>query len=104
MIRGHLLKNGAPGYFPGKIDGIAASVKDTKRFGGDRYGWGYFNFGMDKKTAAVEAPENCNACHKQNAAEDMTFTQYYPVLRAAKPMGMMMKPGEKMEGMGGSSY
>ncbi len=31
--------------------------------------------------------ENCAACHQANAAEDMVFTQFYPVLRAAKGAG-----------------
>jgi hypothetical protein len=28
--------------------------------------------------------EACNACHETSAADDFVFTQYYPVLRAAK--------------------
>ena len=28
----------------------------------------------------------CAGCHVASAAEDMVFTQYYPVLRAAKSM------------------
>jgi len=27
----------------------------------------------------------CVSCHKQNAATDNVFTQFYPVLRAVKP-------------------
>ena len=27
----------------------------------------------------------CNACHQANAVDDWVFTQYYPVIRAAKP-------------------
>lgn len=27
----------------------------------------------------------CSACHEVNAADDFVFTQFYPVLRAAKP-------------------
>ena len=37
----------------------------------------------DKATAFPTAA--CAACHQAAAAEDMVFTQYYPVLRAAKP-------------------
>ena len=36
----------------------------------------------DKATAFPTAA--CAACHQAAAAEDMVFTQYYPVLRAAK--------------------
>lgn len=35
--------------------------------------------------AAPQTTEGCNVCHQQNAAEDWVFTQFYPVLRAAKP-------------------
>jgi len=34
--------------------------------------------------AAAEPTAACNACHKANAADDLVFTQYYPVLRAAR--------------------
>jgi len=29
--------------------------------------------------------EACSACHEAIAADDFVFTQFYPVLRAAKP-------------------
>ena len=29
----------------------------------------------------------CAACHTAAAAEDMVFTQYYPILKAAKGAG-----------------
>ena len=45
--------------------------------------WAYFGFG-DKASAAAEPDDACAACHKANAAQDMVFTQHYPVLRAAK--------------------
>ena len=37
----------------------------------------------------------CAACHTAAAADDMVFTQYYPILRAAKDAG------EKGAGVGG---
>jgi len=86
------------GYFPGKPGGVAASVKDTSRFGGDRHGWGYFDFGTDKKTAKVMSAAACNACHKAGPTEDMVFTQFYPVLGAAKAEAM------KKPVVGGSTY
>jgi len=91
------------GYFPGKIGGIAAAVKDSKRFGGDRNGWGYFNFG-EAKTASVMGAADCNACHKQNAAEDMVFTQYYPVLGAAKAEPKAMPPEKTEKGTTSRGY
>jgi hypothetical protein len=85
------------GYFPGKFNGISASVKDTQRFGGDRFGWGYFNFGASTEPAKVQPAAACNACHKASAAEDMTFVQYYPVLEAARAKAKAMgSPSREM--------
>ena len=77
------------GYFAGDFIGVAASVKDAKRFAKEPGNWAYFSFmGDDGKalaSAKAQATAACNACHQQNAAEDLVFTQHYPVLRAAKP-------------------
>ncbi|HXE98340.1 MAG TPA: cytochrome P460 family protein [Dongiaceae bacterium] len=71
------------GYFAGEFIGVAASVKDAKRFAKEPGNWAYFSFMGDGGKALATAA--CNACHQQNAAEDLVFTQHYPVLRAAKP-------------------
>ena len=51
-------------------------------------GWAYFSFGHQpqpyEETAKAFPAESCNACHEANAADDFVFTQFYPVLRAAK--------------------
>jgi len=77
------------GYFAGEFSGVAAAVKDSKRFAKEPGNWAYFSFmGDDGKalpSAKAHATAACNACHQQNAAEDLVFTQHYPVLRAAKP-------------------
>jgi hypothetical protein len=77
------------GYFMGNYEGLAASVKDSKRFPNEPGNWAYFNFseGGSKlaKTAKALPTASCNTCHQTNAAEDWVFTQYYPVLGAAKP-------------------
>jgi cytochrome c553 len=76
------------GYFPGDFIGIAASVKDSKRFAREPGHWAYFSFmgedGSKLAKAKAQPTTACNACHQKNAAEDWVFTQYYPVLRAAK--------------------
>jgi hypothetical protein len=74
------------GYFQGEFLGIAATVKDKKRFADKPNNWAYFGFD-DKSSAAAQRDDACAACHKANAAEDMVFTQHYPVLRAAKAAG-----------------
>lgn len=85
-------KKGASGngYFPGEFSGIAVAVKNSVRFANEPGNWGYFDFppedGKSLKPAARAHPtEACSPCHQKNAAQDLVFTQYYPVLRAAKP-------------------
>ena len=74
------------GYFPGEFNGIAAMVKDSKRFVDKPGNWAFFGFeSYDAKQGIIQADDACAACHKANAAQDMVFIQYYPVLRAAKP-------------------
>jgi hypothetical protein len=77
------------GYFQGEFAGLELTVKDSKRFAGEPGYWAYFSFGHTPepyaRTAAAFPTESCNACHESNAAQDFVFTQFYPVLRAAKP-------------------
>ena len=74
------------GYFQGEYNGIAATVKDSKRYPDRPGNWAYFTFeSYEAKQGVIQADEACAACHKANAAQDMVFIQHYPVLRAAKP-------------------
>lgn len=76
------------GYFQGEFTGLELTVKDTKRFSNEPGGWAYFSFGHTlpyAKTAKAFPAEFCNACHETSAAGDFVFTQFYPVLTAAKP-------------------
>ena len=73
------------GYFPGTLNGIDISVKDSKRFKATN-GWGFFNFGHHAppyaKTAAVQPKDACAGCHIANAT-DMVFSKFYaPILEA----------------------
>jgi hypothetical protein len=67
------------GYFPGKLNGIDISVKDSNRFKATN-GWGFFNFGHHAPPYAETAPaapvEACAACHMANP-EGMVFSQFY---------------------------
>lgn len=76
------------GYFAGEFIGVAASVKDAKRFAKEPGNWAYFSFMGDNGKAVTSAKAQptaaCNVCHQQNT-EDWVFTDHYPVLRAAKP-------------------
>ena len=78
------------GYFMGEYLGLEAAIKDSKRFPNEPGYWAYFswtdeNGGPRKKTTKAEPAAKCNACHQSFAKDDWIFTQYYPVLRAARP-------------------
>lgn len=76
------------GYQQGEFQGLEMTVKDSTRFSNMPGGWAYFSFGHQpqpyEKTAEAFPAESCNACHQENAGDDFVFTQFYPVLRAAK--------------------
>jgi len=75
------------GYFMGDFVGLEVTIKDAERFPDEPGTWAYFSFGHSYPLAetAKEFPTAaCNACHEASAADDFIFTQYYPILRAAK--------------------
>ena len=77
------------GYFMGEFIGLEATIKSSKHFPKEPGNWAYFSFTTKdhktlKQTATAFPTESCAACHKASAADDMVFTQYYPVLRASK--------------------
>jgi hypothetical protein len=74
------------GYFDGAFNGMDVSVKDSKKFSKTN-GWGYFTFGHHAlpyaQTAAESSAAECAGCHLANVAQtDMTWVQFYPILRA----------------------
>ena len=79
------------GYFMGDFIGLEATIKSSKHFPDEPGNWAYFSFTNEEcPLEKVAAPINkvvCNACHEQNAQDDFVFTQYYPVLGAAKGFG-----------------
>ena len=75
------------GYFMGEFTGLEVLMKDQQRFKDEPGNWGFFSFGHEyplKATARIQPTANCNSCHGGAANDDYVFTQYYPVLRAAK--------------------
>jgi uncharacterized protein (TIGR03067 family) len=76
---------GLQGSFQKELTGLSAAVKDRDRFPD---GWAYFSFsdgpGKTKDRARAAKKAACYDCHRQKGAEDNVFTQFYPVLRAAK--------------------
>ena len=76
------------GYFNGEYNGIDVTVKDSQRFAKTN-GWGFFTFGHHPLPYAASAAEKpvteCAGCHLTNvAATDMTWIQFYPLLRDKK--------------------
>jgi Cytochrome P460 len=76
------------GYFNGEYNGIDVTVKDTKKFAKTN-GWGFFTFGHHPlpydKTAAEKSESECAFCHTAYVAKtDMTWVQFYPLLRDKK--------------------
>ena len=77
------------GFFNGPYNGIDETVKDSKRFAKTN-GWGFFTFGHHPlpyaKTAAESPQTECAFCHQQFVSKtDMTWIQFYPILRDKNP-------------------
>ena len=73
------------GYFNGAYNRIDMSIKDSKRFAKTN-NWGFFTFGHHPmpydKTSAERPASECAGCHIANVAQtDMTYIQFYPLLR-----------------------
>jgi Cytochrome P460 len=73
------------GFFNGEFNGMDVTVKDSKRFAATN-GWGFFNFGHHPLPYAESAKEasaaECAGCHMSFVAKtDMTWVQFYPILR-----------------------
>lgn len=73
------------GFFEGEFGGMDVTVKDSKRFS-KTGNWGFFNFGHHPlpyaASSAESSKEECAGCHIAGAAKtDLTWVQFYPVLR-----------------------
>ncbi len=79
------------GFFNGDLQGFEIAHKDSTRYSKDTDGWAYYSFGHKPEpyadTTAAMPTAACAACHTAAAADDMVFTQYYPILKAAKDAG-----------------
>ncbi|MDJ0946491.1 MAG: cytochrome P460 family protein [Kiloniellales bacterium] len=77
------------GYFMGEFNGFEITIKSKALYPEEPGNWAYYSFGHEGEpyaaSAAKQPAEACNACHEAAAEEDFVFTQFYPVLRAAKP-------------------
>jgi hypothetical protein len=79
------------GFFNGDLQGFEIAHKDSKRYSKESDGWAYYSFGHKPEpyadAGAAFPNAACAGCHTASAAEDMVFTQYYPILKAAKGAG-----------------
>jgi hypothetical protein len=83
------------GHTQGRVVAVEAAVKDASRFPDTT--WAYFDFGAPPKQAASAAAlppsASCYSCHRQNAAVEQTFVQFYPTLMdTARRLGTL-NPG-----------
>jgi cytochrome P460 len=77
------------GTFNGRRRGFEVAVKDSRRpnrrdvVGEDRSvgEWAYYSFGPMSMKAPAEADRDCYDCHRDHAADDKVWVQFYPVLR-----------------------
>ena len=85
------------GYFMGDYIGLEVAIKDASRFPDAPGNWAYFSFGHEYPLAdkvQAQPEEACASCHEAAADDDMVFTQYYPILRAAKGNPSLAAPAE----------
>lgn len=73
------------GFGQGEFNGMDVMVKDSKRYAKTNK-WGFYNFGhhaLPYETSSKEATEaECAGCHRTGAAKsDMTWVEFYPILR-----------------------
>ena len=71
------------GHFQDQLAGLAAEVKDEKRFPEK---WAFFSFGgMDEgklNDSSEKIPQTmCWSCHHKHGTVDNTFVQFYPTLK-----------------------
>lgn len=76
------------GFFNGELNGIDLSIKDSKKYAKTN-GWGYYTFGHHPlpydQTSEERPVAECAGCHIANVAKtDMTWIQFYPLLRDRK--------------------
>jgi hypothetical protein len=76
--------------------GREVHVKDASRFEGK---WAFFGFDNTEPSQQIPTEASCYSCHRQHAAVDTTFVQFYPTLiDIAKSKGTLSPEYTKEEG------
>ncbi len=66
------------GHFQrGTVGGLELHVKDESRFPGK---WAFFEVESPTRASLFPAEATCYSCHRDHAAADTTFVQFYPTL------------------------
>jgi hypothetical protein len=73
--KGSINKEGL--YQNSQIMGLEVHVKDGTRFQG---GWAFFGDNDGKPAKQIPVTADCYTCHRDHAAVDTTFVQFYPTL------------------------
>ncbi|MFC5491312.1 hypothetical protein [Dokdonella soli] len=59
------------------MDDVGAHVKDSRRFPGGR---AFFAFDDASPATVIPKEASCYSCHRDHAAVDTAFVQFYPAL------------------------
>jgi hypothetical protein len=78
------------GSYQSDLLAIESEVKDTAKFPGT--GWAFFAFGKSNTGKLLPRSEDCYACHRDHAAVDNTFVQFYPSLMDVAKQKGTFKP------------
>jgi hypothetical protein len=73
--KGSINKSG--NYQSTEVMGYEIHVKDSARF---QDGWAFFGFNDKNPAQMVPRTADCYSCHRDHAAVDTTFVQFYPTL------------------------
>jgi Cytochrome P460 len=81
-VRGAANKNAinkAGHYQTPEIMGLEVHVKDETRFK-ESGKWAFFGFDSGEPSKMIPKEMDCYSCHREHAAVDTTFVQFYPTL------------------------
>jgi hypothetical protein len=69
--------NKAGHFQSGAVMGLEVHIKDESRFPAK---WAFFDVASESKATLIPQSAPCYSCHRDHAAVDTTFVQFYPTL------------------------
>lgn len=66
------------GHSQGAVTGLEVHLKDAARFPGEK--WSFFDVEASGVGTPIPQTATCYSCHRDHAAVDTTFVQFYPTL------------------------